>query len=422
LAIRSAYTRAILRHILFMSVKLKPSVYFILVTMMIDSISLGIIIPVFPKLIMGMEQCDESRAAIIGSWMMFWFALMQFLISPILGNLSDRYGRRPILLLSLFGFGIDYLILAFAPTVGWLYVGRILAGIMGASYTTATAYIADISTEETRSKYYGMLGAAFGLGFIIGPGVGGLLQMFGERVPFIAGAVLSFLNWIYGYFILPESLSMKERRRFDIKRANPIGAFRHLSQYRKLFGLLAAFFLLYLAAQAVMSNWQYYTILKFQWDETKIGLSITLIGIMVALVQGLLVRYINPKIGNKNAVLVGLGLYTIGLLSFGLAPTGTWMIIASIPYCLGGINGPAMQTIMSSSVAKNAQGELQGMITSVMSITYIIGPVMMAGIFEYFTSKSTYYFPGAAFVAAAILVFLALIVSYFSLEKKMTDG
>jgi len=404
--------------LLFMSSKLKPSVYFILVTMLIDSISLGIIIPVFPKLIMGMEQCDESRAAIIGSWMMFWFALMQFLFSPILGNLSDRYGRRPILLLSLFGFGIDYLLLAFAPTVGWLYVGRILAGIMGASYTTATAYIADISNEETRSKYFGMLGAAFGLGFIIGPGVGGLLQTFGDRVPFIAGAVLSFLNWIYGYFILPESLSMKERRRFDFKRANPVGAFKHLSQYRKLFGLLASFFLLYLAAQAVMSNWQYYTILKFNWDETKIGLSITLIGIMVALVQGLLVRYINPRVGNKNAVLMGLGLYTIGLLSFGLAPTGTWMIIASIPYCLGGINGPAMQTIMSSSVAKNAQGELQGMITSVMSITYIIGPLIMAWVFEYFTKESDYYFPGAAFVLAAVLVFIALIVSYFSLEKK----
>lgn len=201
---------------------------------------------------------------------MFWFALMQFLISPILGNLSDRYGRRPILLLSLFGFGIDYLILAFAPTVGWLYVGRILAGIMGASYTTATAYIADISTEETRSKYYGMLGAAFGLGFIIGPGVGGLLQMFGERVPFIAGAVLSFLNWIYGYFILPESLSMKERRRLTLKEPIPLG---HSDIYRSTENYsVCSQHSSYSTSPhkpCVMSNWQYYTILKFQWTKPK---------------------------------------------------------------------------------------------------------------------------------------------------------
>lgn len=403
-----------------MSKQRKPAILFILITVLIDAISFGIIIPVFPKLIMGMENCDESRAAVIGGWLMFWFAMMQFFLSPVLGSLSDRYGRRPILLLSLFGFGLDYILLAVAPSIGWLYVGRIVAGVMGASYTTATAYIADISTEQTRSKYYGMLGAAFGLGFIIGPGVGGLLAHYGLRVPFIACAILSLLNWLYGYFVLPESLSMKNRRRFDFKRANPIGALMHLYKYKSIIGLLICYFLLYLAAQAVMTNWQYYSMLKFNWDETKIGLSIMAVGLLVAFVQGFLVRIVNPRIGNHNAVLIGLALYTIGLASFGLASSGFYMMIAIIPYCLGGINGPAMQTIMTTSVPANAQGELQGTITSVQSITAIIGPLMMAGIFNYYTAISDFYFPGAAFILGAVLVFIALIIAFIALDHRFT--
>ena len=413
--------RSILRLDFFnMSAKRQAAVWFILITVLIDSISIGIIIPVFPKLIMGMEHCDESRAAVIGGWMMFWFAVMQFFMSPVLGSLSDKYGRRPILLLSLFGFGLDFLLLAFAPDLTWLFIGRIIAGIMGASYTTATAYIADISDESNRSKYYGMLGAAFGLGFILGPGLGGLLAGWGVRVPFIACAILSMLNFLYGYFILPESLKAENRRIFEWKRANPIGALMHLRKYTTIIGLLVCFFLLYLAAQAVMTNWQYYSMLKFQWDETKIGISITAVGVLVAFVQGFLVRIVNPKIGNQNAVLIGLALYTIGLLAFGLAPTGFYMMMAIIPYCLGGINGPAMQSIMTSSVPANSQGELQGTITSVQSITSIIGPLMMAGIFNHFTTKSAYYFPGAAFVTGAILVFIALIIAFMTLDHRFS--
>jgi DHA1 family tetracycline resistance protein-like MFS transporter len=349
---------------------------------------------------------------------MFWFAMMQFVFSPILGSLSDRFGRRPVLLLSLFGFGIDFLLLAFAPSLSWLFVGRILAGIMGASYTTASAYIADISTDDNRSKNFGMLGAAFGLGFIIGPGVGGLLAQWGVRVPFIACAILSLLNWMYGYFILPESLPADRRRPFEWKRANPIGAFINISRHKTIIGFLLVFFLLYLGAQAVMTNWQYYTMLKFGWEERAIGISIMTVGIIVALVQGVLVRVVNPRIGNSNAMLIGLSLYTIGMLGFGLAPTGTWMMIAILPYCLGGINGPAIQSLMTESVPSNSQGELQGIITSVQSITSIIGPVMMAGIFSHFTTSGNTNFPGAAFVTAAFLMLLALVIAWLTIRSK----
>jgi DHA1 family tetracycline resistance protein-like MFS transporter len=405
-----------------MTAQRQPAILFILITALIDSISIGIIIPVFPKLIMSMEQCDESRAAVVGGWLMFWFAIMQFVMSPILGSLSDRFGRRPVLLLSLFGFGLDFLLLAFAPSLGWLFLGRIVAGIMGASYTTASAYIADISNDDNRSKHFGMLGAAFGLGFIIGPGVGGLLAQWGVRVPFIACAILSLLNWLYGYFILPESLPADRRRPFEWKRANPIGAFINISRHKSIIGFLVVFFLLYLGAQAVMTNWQYYTMLKFGWEEKAIGISIMTVGIVVAFVQGVLVRVVNSRIGNSKAMLIGLTLYTIGMAGFGLAPSGTWMLIAILPYCLGGINGPAIQSLMTESVPSNAQGELQGIITSVQSITSIIGPVMMAGIFSHFTRSGNTYFPGAAFITAAFLMLIALIIAWLTIRSKKQEA
>jgi DHA1 family tetracycline resistance protein-like MFS transporter len=289
---------------------------------------------------------------------------------------------------------------------------------MGASYTTASAYIADISTDDNRSKHFGMLGAAFGLGFIIGPGVGGLLAQWGVRVPFIACAVLSLLNWLYGYFILPESLPADRRRPFDWRRANPIGAFINIAKHRSILGYLAVFFLLYLGAQAVMTNWQYYTMLKFGWEEKAIGISIMTVGIIVAFVQGVLVRVVNTRIGNSNAMLVGLSLYTVGMAGFGLAPTGAWMMAAILPYCLGGINGPAIQSLMTESVPSNAQGELQGLITSVQSITSIIGPVLMAGIFSHFTQPGNHYFPGAAFVTAAFLMLTALLIAWLTVRTK----
>ncbi len=397
----------------------QPALLFILITIFLDSVGFGIVIPVFPELIMNMEHCDLSKASEINGWLMASFAAMQFIFSPILGSLSDRYGRRPVLLASLFGFSLDYFLLAFAPTVGWLFIGRIIAGIMGASHSTAMAYIADISTNEEKSKNFGMIGAAFGLGFIIGPGIGGFLVEYGIRAPFIACAILSVINFLYGYFILPESLKRENQRVFDKRSFIPGRSLVNMFQYKQITGLMICFFLLYLASTALMVNWQFYTMLKFDWDEKQVGISISIVGILVAIVQGLLVRKINPAIGERNAVLTGLLLYTFGMVAFGLAPSGMWMMLAILPYCLGGINGPAMQSLITGSVPANVQGELQGTLVSVQSLTAIIGPILMPAIFSYYTTSGNPYFPGAPFIAGAILTLFALIIAYFAINNKI---
>ena len=247
---------------------------FIFITLLIDVTGFGIIIPVMPKLISELIGGSLSDASRYGGWMMFAYSITQFLFAPILGNLSDRYGRRPVLLASLFGFGIDYLFLAVAPTIGWLFVGRIIAGITGASFTTAQAYIADVSTPEKRAQNFGLVGAAFGVGFIIGPVIGGLLGQYGARIPFYAAAVLALLNWLYGYFILPESLKPENRRKFEWKRASPTGSLMQLNKYPLVAGLMGSFVCIYLAAHSVQSTWTYYTMLKFKWDERMVGYSL----------------------------------------------------------------------------------------------------------------------------------------------------
>lgn len=232
----------------------KAAVGFIFITLLLDVTGLGIIIPVMPKLIEELIQGNISQASLYGGWLTFTYAFMQFLFAPVLGGLSDKFGRRPVLLISLFGFGLDYLVLFFAPTIGWLFIGRALAGVTGASFTTATAYIADVSTDKTRAQNFGMIGAAFGLGFIIGPVIGGLLGSYGSRVPFAFAAAITFLNWMYGYFVLPESLSMENRRSFSWKRANPIGSLLQLKKHKGLGGLIFSFIFIYLASHAVQST------------------------------------------------------------------------------------------------------------------------------------------------------------------------
>lgn len=399
------------------------AVGFIFVTLLIDVIGFGIIIPVMPGLIAQLKQVDISTASTYGSLLMFAYALIQFFCAPILGNLSDKYGRRPVLLFSLFGFGIDYLFLALAPSYGWLFAGRIIAGITGASFTTGAAYISDISTQENRAKNFGMIGAAFGLGFIIGPVLGGVLGKIGPRIPFYAAAALALINWAYGYFVLPESLSKDNRRSFEWKRANPVGSLLHLKKYPAITGLAFSILLIYIAAHSVMSTWSYFGMYRFKWDEKMVGLSLGAVGIMVAIVQGGLIRFINPKLGNEGSVFTGISLYTLGLLLFGVATQSWMMFVILIPYCLGGITMPAIQAIMAGHVPANQQGELQGAITSLMSAAAIIGPVLMNNLFFYFThDKAPFQLPGAPFLLGAVLMAISALIAYNTLHRKQTSA
>ncbi len=398
--------------------KKQAAIGFIFITLLIDVVGWGLIIPVMPQLIAGMKHIPVNQASKEGGWLLFIYALMQFVCAPIMGNLSDQVGRRPVLLFSLFGFGIDYIFMGFAPSFGWLFLGRTISGIAGSSFTTASAYIADISNEETRSKNFGLLGAAFGLGFIIGPAIGGLLTGWGTRAPFYAAAVLSLLNWLYGYFVLPESLAKENRRKFDWKRANPIGSLQNLKKYPAVAGLILTLTLDYLASHAIQSNWSYYTAYKFQWTPRTIGISLAVVGVLVSFVQAVLIRVVNPKIGNDRSIYIGLLLCATGMFLFAIASESWMMFVFLVPYCLGGIAAPALQSSISGHVPANEQGELQGSLTSLTSATYIIGPILMTSLFAYFTSvQAPVHFPGAPFVLGGMLMLSGSIVAYKSLHK-----
>ena len=392
---------------------------FIFITLLIDVTGFGIIIPVVPDLITELIHGNLSQASTYGGWLMGVYAVMQFLFAPLLGNLSDRYGRRPVLLFSLFGFGVDYLFTAFAPNIAWLFLGRLFAGITGASMTTAMAYIADVTPPEKRAQNFGLVGAAFGLGFIIGPVIGGLLGTFGSRAPFFVAAGLAFINWLYGYFILPESLPKDRRRPFQWKRANPVGSLMQIKKYPALMGLMGSLVLIYLAAHAVQSTWTYYNMEKFGWHKKEVGISLGILGAMVALVQGLLIKKIIPALGQSKSVYTGLLIYSVGMLLFGLATQGWMMYAITVVYCLGGIAGPAIQGIMSGQVPPNEQGELQGTLKSLISLTTIVGPLMMTNLFAWFTSKAApVRFPGAPFIAGAILLLISAWLAYRYLHSQ----
>jgi DHA1 family tetracycline resistance protein-like MFS transporter len=398
--------------------KKQAALGFIFATLLIDVIGLAIIIPVIPKLIEHLIHGNVSQASGYSGWLTAAYASMQFLFSPFIGNLSDKYGRRPVLLLSLLGFGIDYLFLAFAPSIGWLFVGRIVAGITGASFTTASAYIADISSPEKRAANFGLIGVAFGLGFIIGPVIGGILGKYNVQYPFLAAAGLAFVNVIYGYFVLPESLAKENRRPLDLKRCSPWGSLIQLNKYKEVIGLAVSLFLVYFAVQSVQSVWTFYTIKKFNWNEDWVGYSLGMVGLMVAVVQGGLIRIILPKLGQKRSIWVGLLLYSFGLLLFAFASKGWMMFAILVPYCLGGIAGPALQGYMSTNVPANEQGELQGGLTSLMSLSSIFGPLLMTASFYYFTRPgSSFQFPGAPFVIGSVLMLLSALLAVNSLRK-----
>lgn len=400
----------------------KAAVGFIFVTLLLDVIGLGIIIPVIPALIIELTGETLSNASVVGGWLLFAYSFFQFLFAPLIGGLSDRYGRRPVLLLSLLGFGLDYLILATAPTLFWLFLGRIISGIFGASFTTGSAYIADVSPPEKRAQNFGLIGAAFGLGFIIGPVIGGLLGQYGPRIPFYAAAILTLLNALYGFFVLPESLPKEKRRKFEWKRANPVGSLKVFKSKPLIKRLLFGLSFIYIASHAVQSTWTFYTMYRFDWDEKLVGYSLGFVGILSALVQGLLIRVLIPKLGQEKAVYLGMAFYFLGLVLFGLAFEGWQMYLYLVLYCLGGIAGPALQGIMSNHIPDNQQGELQGASTSMMSLTSIIGPPLMTGVFAIYTGTSNAIeLPGAPMFLGAFLVLIGTFFSYKALKKARTN-
>ena len=401
-----------------MSEKRNAGLTFIFITLLIDVTGFGIIIPILPTLIAELVQGDLSTAARWGGLLMFIFSIMQFICAPIMGGLSDQFGRRPVLLATLFAFGLDFILQGLAPNIWWLFIGRMIAGITGASFSTAGAYIADVSEPEKRAQNFGLIGAAFGIGFILGPVIGGFLGQFGSRVPFFASAGLALLNFTYGYFILPESLKPENRRPFDWKRANPIGTLLRARRYPVLLSLIGSLIFVYIAAHANQSTWSYIMMDKFNWDARMIGISLGWVGLTVGIVQGGLTRIIIPKLGQMRSIYIGLALNAFGFLLFAFA-TQTWMIfVFMIPFAMGGIAGPAIQGIMSNQVPANEQGELQGTLASMVSLTSIIGPLLMTNLFSFFTLPGApIHFAGAPFLAGSVLCLTSAFLAWRTLSR-----
>lgn len=394
----------------------KPALPFIFITLVLDILGIGLVVPVLPKLIEELQGGNVADASHMYGLLVSVYALMQFVCAPILGNLSDHFGRRPVILLSLLGSGLDYFLLALAPSLTWFFIGRVLAGITGANFSAASAYIADVSPPEKRAANFGLVGAAFGLGFIIGPVLGGLLSTWGLRVPFIAAGILTLINWLYGCFVLPESLALANRRAFRFKNASPLGAFGSLRQHPLLLGLAAAFFILSIAHQVYPSTWALYTGLRFNWTPKMIGWSLAAVGVCAALVQGGLTRTLIPKIGEHRAIILGVSVTTLAFIGYGLVPEG-WMVYPLIVFgSLGGLATPALQALISQNAGADEQGGVQGALTSLNSLAGILGPFLATGLFGYFI-QTTPAIPGAAFFGAALLNIIGLAIAFTTLRQ-----
>src|ERR1700761_7843978 len=383
---------------------------FIFITIFIDVLGLGIIIPVMPKLLQTLGHFDISAASKYNGWLTLIYATMQLVFASIMGSLSDRYGRRPVLLISLFGFSIDYMFMAFAPSIMWLFVGRFIAGVTGASTATATAYIADISTGHKRDANFGLIGAASGIGLILGVGLGGYLGELNIHFPFMAAAGFAFLNGLYGLFVLPESLTPEHRRKFEWKRANPLGALiRVFTSHKGLGGLIGAILLVYTGQKAVEYLLSFFLYEKFNWTMHSISWLALFIGLLLFGIQAGLIRYTIPKFGQKKNIIAGIIFYAVGLVLIAFVNQGWMVYLFMVPYCLGGISGPALQGYATNKVGKSEQGELQGAITILNSVSVIIGPFIFSFMFYYFTGnkQAATYFPGAPYLLAAILMIIA---------------
>jgi DHA1 family tetracycline resistance protein-like MFS transporter len=382
-------------------------------TALMDSIGFGIILPVMPTLLMEVSAEGLSSSAVYGGWLMFSFAIMQFVAMPILGNLSDAYGRKPVLLGSLLVLSINYLIMGLAQSLVLLFIGRLISGIGSATFSTCNAYIADVTSVEERAQFFGLMGAAFGLGFVIGPVLGGFLGEYGSRVPFFATAGLIFFNLLVGLIFLPESHTPNNRRPFEIRRANPFSAMKQMSQFKIAFGIIGVLFLYNMGHHALPAVWTFWGIEKFDWSPREIGYSLGFIGILMVFSQGYLIRIVIPALGMRWAGVVGLSFTITSFLGYALSQTPTMAYMFMIAGALGGLAGPAMSGIASSQVGPDQQGELQGAIGSVGSLTNIISPLLMTMVFGIYTgSDAPFYFPGAPFILAAILTMMSLVLFF----------
>jgi DHA1 family tetracycline resistance protein-like MFS transporter len=378
---------------------------FVFIAVLIDAVGFGIILPVLPRLIMQLTGLPIDRAAQYGGALAFVYALMQFFCAPILGNLSDQFGRRPVLLFALLALGCDYLIMGCAPVIGWLFIGRMIAGVAGASFTPAYAYVADISEPARRAQNFGLLGAAFGIGFILGPAIGGLLGGLGPRAPFFVAGALALANVSFGYFALPESLPRELRRPFHWARANPLGTLVQMRKLPAVSALLAALFLWQLGHQVFPSTWAFYGITQFHWSSREVGYSLAFVGLVMAIAQGLLTRTLIPRLGGeRRAAAAGMAAALIAYLGYAFATQGWMVYVVSLSAFLFALTYPSMNALASQQTPANAQGELQGAVACLYSLSSIVGPPLMTQVFSYFTAPTApVFFPGAAFLAAAAL-------------------
>jgi DHA1 family tetracycline resistance protein-like MFS transporter len=401
----------------------RHAVLFVAITILLDTIGFGLIIPVMPALLTELTGEPVERAAILGGYLAFSYAIMQFLFAPVLGNLSDRFGRRPVLLFAIAALGIDYIVLGLAPTFAWLFAGRVVAGLAGASFTPAYAYVADVTPPDRRAQSFGLVSAAFGIGFILGPALGGLLGGLGPRAPFFAAAGLSLANFAYGWFVLTESLPPERRRPFDWRRANPLGTLLQLRRLPMVTGLLSALFLWQVAHQVMPATWSFYTKFRFQWSEATIGASLAMAGLVMALSQTLLLPVAVPRLGERRTALLGISVAALGYIGYAFATAG-WMMFAWLAtWLFGAMVMPSTNALMSRRVSADAQGELQGAVASLFSLSSIVGPPLMTQLFGRFASPTApVHLPGAAFLAAALLAAAALTVYWLVTRDSPADA
>ena len=397
----------------------KPAIIFIFITLFLDIFGIGVIVPVLPKLVEELQGGNVQAAAHSVGWLGALYALMQFVFSPVLGSLSDRFGRRPVILASLFGSGIDYLVLAWAPTLGWLYLARIVSGITAANFSAASAYIADVTPPEKRAAGFGMIGAAFGLGFIAGPAIGGLLGEQGLRVPFLVAAGITLLNWLYGAFVLPESLAPENRRPFTWASAHPIKALAALSRWPLVMGFAGTHFLTMVAGNIYQCLWVLYTGNRYGWNSRQVGLSLALVGVMAAIVQGGLAGRVLKIIGERRGVYVGLLAMTVAMACYGAASQG-WMVYFIILIgSLAGIGSPATQSIISQSVPADEQGAVQGALNSITSVSGIVAPILWTWLFSWsIAPERGAQLPGLSFFGASFVSLAAAILAWRAFQRQ----